>query len=106
MASRVLPQDFAAALAAAGLIHDIDRIAELKIIAKPGQVVTIEVTYMADDRVFSLAKPVPEVRKASYAVSEDMVRSRAEQLGITPEELIQSGNSHGIPAEELIRRLK
>ena len=57
MRSLVTPYSFGEALEAAGLIHDRDRITEVVIRAKPSEVVTIEVTYVADDRIYTLAKP-------------------------------------------------
>ena len=53
----VHPDDFARALQAAGLVENTDRITEIKIIARPQELVTIEVTYIADQRVLSVASP-------------------------------------------------
>lgn len=53
----VQPWTFAEALEAAGLIHDRERISEIVIRAKASELVTIEVTYLADERVYTLAKP-------------------------------------------------
>lgn len=56
--SHVMPWDFAKALEAAGLIHDRDRITEIVIRAKAAtNVVTVEVTYIADERLYGLTKP-------------------------------------------------
>lgn len=53
----VHPNDFTRALQAAGLVENSDRITEIKIIAKPDELVTIQVTYLADQRVLTLADP-------------------------------------------------
>lgn len=55
--SLVMPWDFSAALEAVGLIHDRDRISEVKIVARKGDPVTIEVTYIADRRIYRLTDP-------------------------------------------------
>lgn len=59
----ITPWSFAQALEAAGIIHDRNRISEVVIRAKPGEIVTIEVTYLADERIYTLANPdgKPEV---------------------------------------------
>jgi hypothetical protein len=56
----ITPISFSQALEAAGLIHDRDRITDITIRAKPGELVTIEVTYVADERIYTLAKPGDE----------------------------------------------
>lgn len=53
----VTPWKFAEALQAAGIIDNSDRITEILIRAKPGEPVAIEVTYLADDRIYGLVKP-------------------------------------------------
>ena len=47
---------FGDVLSAAGIVGDPDDITEIRIIAKPGHLVTVEVTYLGDDRLLSLAK--------------------------------------------------
>ena len=53
----VSPWDFTRVMQAAGLIENRDDIVEIKIIAKPDELVTIQVTYLADQRVLTLASP-------------------------------------------------
>lgn len=53
----VTPWSFAEALEAAGILHDRHRVAELVIRAKPSEAVMIEVTYFADERIYTLAGP-------------------------------------------------
>lgn len=55
----VMPWDFSKALEAAGLIQDRDRITEINIRCKSGEAVVIEVTYLADERIYLLAEPDP-----------------------------------------------
>jgi hypothetical protein len=52
---------FAQALEAAGLVDDIDRVHEIRIIANSSSPVMIEVDYFGDERLFSLAKPASPV---------------------------------------------
>lgn len=51
----ITPWVFADLLQAAGIVHDIDRIRKISIIAKPDEAVTIEVIYLADERILSVA---------------------------------------------------
>jgi hypothetical protein len=53
----VTPWAFAKALEAAGIIHNRERITEIIISCKPDDVVTIEVTYLADERLYTLINP-------------------------------------------------
>lgn len=53
----IMPGDFINALRAAGIVEDTDRISEVKIVARPDEVVTIEVTYIADQRIYRLTEP-------------------------------------------------
>ena len=48
---------FADALATAGIVSNVDRISEIRIVCKPSEAVTIEVTYFADERIYGLARP-------------------------------------------------
>jgi hypothetical protein len=82
----VMPFRFAEALEAAGLIHDRDRISEIVIRAKPTDVVTIEVTYIADERIYMLAKPKEAAR--------DPLAAKLTALGVPPGE--QAMYAHAI----------
>lgn len=46
---------FSEILHAAGIVESPDRISEIRIIARPQELVVIEVTYLADQRILSLA---------------------------------------------------
>lgn len=58
----ITPWTFAEVLEAAGVVQDRNRISEIVIRAKPNQVVTIEVKYLADERLFHLAELAKERR--------------------------------------------
>lgn len=57
MRRAVLPWRFYEVLEAAGIIANKERVSELRIIARPREVVTIEVTYIADSRLLDLGRP-------------------------------------------------
>lgn len=56
----ITPWTFAEVLEAAGLVQDRNRINEIVIRARPTDMVTIEVTYLADERLFHLAELAKE----------------------------------------------
>lgn len=83
----VTPWSFAAALKAAGIIHEPERIAEIVIRCKPDEVVMIEVSYFADERLYGLTNPAAGSTVAAEAARDDGV-PRCVHCGIEGDENI------------------